>query len=184
MIYLQLFFAFLQVGLFSVGGGYAAIPLIQGQVVEQHGWLSADTFANLVTIAEMTPGPIAVNAATFTGIHIAGIGGAVIATLGCLFPSLILVTVLAILYQKLKSNPIFQNLLQSLRPVVVALIFSAGLKILLTAVGAETERVDFLSLGLFLGAFSVLRLRKWNPILVMCLCGGVRLLWFTVRSLL
>ncbi len=78
MIYLQLFFSFLQVGLFSIGGGYAAIPLIQSQAVDKYGWLSLSEFTNLVTVAEMTPGPIGVNAATFTGIQIAGVGGAVV----------------------------------------------------------------------------------------------------------
>ena len=73
MIYFQLFFSFLQVGLFSVGGGYAAMPLIQSQVVEQHPWLTLQEFTDLITIAEMTPGPIAVNSATFVGIRIAGI---------------------------------------------------------------------------------------------------------------
>ena len=77
MIYLQLFLSFVQIGLFSVGGGYAAIPLIQSQVVETHGWLSMNEFTNLITIAEMTPGPIGVNSATFTGLQIAGIPGAI-----------------------------------------------------------------------------------------------------------
>ena len=71
MIYLQLFLSFLQIGAFSFGGGYAAMPLIQEQVVLQHSWLTMDSFSNLVTIAEMTPGPIAVNAATFVGTQIA-----------------------------------------------------------------------------------------------------------------
>ena len=76
MIYIQLFLSFVQIGLFSVGGGYAAIPLIQSQVVETHGWLTMNEFTNLITIAEMTPGPIGVNSATFTGLQIAGIPGA------------------------------------------------------------------------------------------------------------
>ena len=78
MIYLQLFLSFLQVGMFSVGGGYAAMPLIQSQVVEQHGWLTMQEFTDLVTIAEMTPGPITVNSATFVGIRMAGIPGALV----------------------------------------------------------------------------------------------------------
>ena len=90
MIYLQLFLSFLQIGAFSFGGGYAAMPLIQEQVVLQHSWLTMDSFSNLVTIAEMTPGPIAVNAATFVGTQIAGIPGAIVATLGCILPSCIL----------------------------------------------------------------------------------------------
>ena len=82
MIYWQLFLSFLQVGMFSVGGGYAAMPLIQSQVVEQHPWLTMQEFTDLITIAEMTPGPIAVNAATFVGLRMASFPGAVIATLG------------------------------------------------------------------------------------------------------
>ena len=82
MIYIQLFLSFVQIGLFSVGGGYAAIPLIQSQVVETHGWLTMNEFTNLITIAEMTPGPIGVNSATFTGLQIAGIPGAIAATIG------------------------------------------------------------------------------------------------------
>lgn len=86
MIYLQLFLSFLQVGAFSIGGGYAAMPLIQSQVVTSHGWLTMSEFTDLITIAEMTPGPIAVNSATFVGIRIAGVGGAVIATLAVSSP--------------------------------------------------------------------------------------------------
>ena len=87
MIYLQLFLSFIQVGVFSVGGGYAAMPLIQSQVVTRYGWLSMNEFTDLITIAEMTPGPIAVNSATFVGIRIAGVVGAIIATFGCILPS-------------------------------------------------------------------------------------------------
>ena len=90
MIYLQLYLSFLQVGLFSVGGGYAAMPLIRSQVVELHPWMTLQEFTNLITIAEMTPGPIAVNCATFVGLRIAQLPGAVIATLGCITPALVL----------------------------------------------------------------------------------------------
>ena len=86
MIYIQLFLSFLQIGLFSVGGGYAAIPLVQSLIVERQGWITMTEFTNLITIAEMTPGPIAVNSATFVGIRIAGLPGAVAATWGCIFP--------------------------------------------------------------------------------------------------
>ena len=80
MIYLQLFLSFLQIGMFSFGGGYAAMPLIQGQVVTLHGWLTISEFTDLITISQMTPGPIAVNSATFVGMKIAGIPGAIVAT--------------------------------------------------------------------------------------------------------
>ena len=100
MIYLELFLSFLQIGLFSFGGGYAAMPLIQGQVVNGHHWLSMTEFTDLITISQMTPGPIAVNSATFVGIRIAGIPGALVATLGCILPSCLIVTLIASFYLK------------------------------------------------------------------------------------
>ena len=103
MIYLQLFWSFIQIGMFSFGGGYAAMPLIQGQVVNTHEWLTMTEFTDLITISQMTPGPIAVNSATFVGMKIAGIPGAVVATLGCILPSCIIVTILAKLYLKYRN---------------------------------------------------------------------------------
>ena len=97
MIYIQLFLSFIQVGMFSIGGGYAAMPLIQSQVVQGHGWLTMSEFTDLITIAEMTPGPIAVNSATFVGIRIAGVPGAMVATFGCILPSCIIVSILAMI---------------------------------------------------------------------------------------
>ena len=114
MIYIQLFLSFLQVGALSFGGGYAAMPLIQEQVVNLHGWLSMSEFTNLITIAEMTPGPIAVNSATFVGMQISGILGAVIATLGCILPSCIIVTLLAYVYMKYRNMSLLQGTLSSL----------------------------------------------------------------------
>ena len=175
MIYLQLFLSFLQVGLFSVGGGYAAIPLIQSQVVTTHSWLTTAEFIDLTTIAEMTPGPIAINAATFVGIRVAGLSGAIIATLGSITPALFLVSLLAKLYLRYQKLDTMQRILGSLRPALVALIAGAGLTILLTVLfGGASPAWASLSLSgaaLFLGAFFVLRKFKWNPIAVMSLCG-------------
>ena len=95
MIYLQLFLSFLQIGALSFGGGYAAMPLIQQQVTENHSWLTLTQFADIMAIAEMTPGPIAINSATFVGIRVAGIPGALVATFGCVLPSCVIVTLLA-----------------------------------------------------------------------------------------
>lgn len=103
MIYLQLFLSFLQIGMFSFGGGYAAMPLIQGQVVTAHHWLSMEEFTDLITISQMTPGPIAINSATFVGTKIAGTGGALAATFGCILPSCIIVTCIARLYLKYRN---------------------------------------------------------------------------------
>lgn len=94
-IFFKLFWSFFQIGLFSIGGGYAAMPLIQNQVVAIHGWLTMTQFADIITIAEMTPGPIAINSATFVGTQVAGLPGAIIATIGCVLPSCIIVLTLA-----------------------------------------------------------------------------------------
>jgi len=177
---LQLFWSFLQVGCFSIGGGYAAIPLIQSQVVERYSWLSMNEFTDLITIAEMTPGPIAVNSATFVGIRIAGISGAIIATFGCILPSIIVVSILAWVYYKYKNISTLQNVLSSLRPAVVALIAGAGVSILKTAVfsgqDAALSSINWVELASFLAAFIALRKFKWNPILMMLLCGIVGLI--------
>ena len=133
MTYLQLFLSFLQIGALSFGGGYAAMPLIQEQIVTRHGWLSMGEFTDLVTIAEMTPGPIAINAATFVGTRVAGIPGAMAATVGCILPACILVTLIARLYLKYRDLAVLQGVLGSLRPAVVAMIASAGILILLNA---------------------------------------------------
>ena len=176
MIYLQLFWNFLQIGLFSIGGGYAAMPLIQEKVVEEHGWLAMSEFTDLLTIAEMTPGPIAVNSATFVGIRIAGIGGAIVATLGSIFPSLFIVSFLAFVYYKYQSLHTLQSVLSSLRPAVVALIFSAGLSILIQVVFEDgillPDSVNWIGIVLFAGAFFALRKFHLNSILVMALCGA------------
>ena len=178
MIYLELLWSFLQIGLFSIGGGYAAMPLIQAQVVEQHGWLSMNEFIDLVTIAEMTPGPIAVNSATFVGIRIAGPWGAVVATLGCILPSLFIVSALAFIYFRYRNLSVLQSVLASLRPAVVALIASAGISILLKVLfpGTLFADLNWTGLALFSTAFLILRRFRWNPILVMTLCGAAGLL--------
>lgn len=175
MIYLKLFLSFLQVGIFSIGGGYAAIPLIQSQVVVNHGWLTMSEFTDLVTIAEMTPGPIAINSATFVGIRIAGLPGAVIATFGCIIPSLFMVSLLAFVYYRCKNLSLLQSVLASLRPAVVALIASAGLSILLQAAfsggSVSGQQLNLFGLCLFAAAFFALRKFKINPVLVILSCG-------------
>ena len=100
ILLLKLFFAFIQVGLFSVGGGYAAIPLIQAQVVNIYELMTMEEFTDLITIAEMTPGPISINASTFVGTRLAGPFGAFICTLGCIIPSFIICLTLAHFYYK------------------------------------------------------------------------------------
>lgn len=178
MIYLELFWSFLQIGLFSFGGGYAAMPLIQGQVVTDHGWLSMTEFTDLITISQMTPGPIAINSATFVGIKIAGIPGALVATIGCILPSCIIVTLVAKLYLKYRNMAVLQGVLNSLRPAVVAMIASAGISILITAFwGNEAEVVlsqtNWVMVLIFAGCIVLLQKFRMNPIRVMILAGVV-----------
>lgn len=186
MIYLKLFFSFLQIGCFSFGGGYAAMPLIQEQVVTLNHWLSMNAFTDLVTIAEMTPGPIAVNAATFVGTQIAGTPGAVAATLGCILPSCIFVTLLAFIYTKYRNLSLLQGTLASLRPAVVAMIAKAGLTIVISTffvnglISFTRENVSVRMVLYFILAVVLLRKVKLNPILVMVLCGLLEVSYYTV----
>lgn len=172
MILLDLFLAFLQVGAFSVGGGYVAIPLIQSIAVDGYAWLTAAEFGNLVTIAEMTPGPIVINAATFVGQRMAGLPGAIVASLASIIPSLILTTLLSWVYARSRSGQTMQTILQLLRAVVVSLIASAALKLLASA--AMLNGVVFWpGLVIFCGAMLLLRFKKGGPIQIMALCGVV-----------
>ena len=137
MLLFKLFFAFMQIGAFSVGGGYAAIPLIQEQIVNIHGLMTMEEFSDLITVAEMTPGPILINAATFVGMRVAGVPGVpgvLLCTLGCVVPSFCICLTLAHFYYKYRSIKGVQIVLGALRPAVVALIASAGASILLLGV--------------------------------------------------
>lgn len=179
MILIKLFLSFLQVGLFSIGGGYAALPLIQQQVVEINHWLTNTEFTDLITISQMTPGPIAINSATFVGIQIAGIWGAIIATIGCVLPSTIIVLILAHIYYKYKKLTVVQGVLGGLKPAVVALITSAGISIIIVAfwgskrISANPADINYIAVGLFAVSLFLLRRFKFNPILVMTGTGVV-----------
>lgn len=180
MIYIQLFLSFLQIGLFSFGGGYAAMPLIQEQIVNTHGWLSMSEFTDLITISQMTPGPIAINSATFVGIKIAGLAGAAVATAGCILPSCVIVTLLAKIYLKYRNVKTFQSVLDSLRPAVVAMIAAAGVSILTSAFWKNADKIilaetDWSMALIFLICLVLLIKVKWNPILVMLLAGAMKL---------
>lgn len=173
----QLFLSFIQVGLFSVGGGYAAIPLIENQIVEVHGLMSMEEFTDLITIAEMTPGPISINSATFVGIRLAGIPGAIICTLGCILPSFFICLALAYFYYKYRQLNGMQKILSTMRPAVVALIASAGLSILLLGLfGGATAtwgNLRPIECALFLFAFFCLRKYHLNAIQIIFGTGVV-----------
>ena len=176
MIYIKLFLSFLQVGILSFGGGYASMPIIQVQVVDYHKWLSLSEFTDLISISQMTPGPIAVNSATFVGIKVAGIPGALVATLGCILPSIIIVSIISCLYLKYRKMELLQSVLKMLRPAVVALISTAGVSILITAFFGEAGIVLLSNLKIqMVVIFSIcvflLLKMKIDPILIMILAG-------------
>lgn len=178
MIYLELIWSFIQIGLFSIGGGYAAMPLIEHQACEVHSWLTLQEFADIVTISEMTPGPITINSATFVGIQVAGIPGALAATLGCIIPSSIIVTLLAFIYYRFKRLEAVQSVLKGLRPAIIAMIATAGLSLFNMAVfnGDAANEINAAALILFILAFIVLRIWKPSPIIVMAGSGVIALI--------
>lgn len=186
MIYLQLFLSFLQIGMFSFGGGYAAMSLIQEQVVTTHGWLSMREFTDLITISEMSPGPIAINAATFVGIKIAGVPGAIASTLGCILPSCIIVTLIAKIYLKYRKMDMLQSILGSLRPAVVAMIASAGISILISAFWGEISNISILGtnwtlVAIFAVCVLLIQKFKMHPIGVMVFAGIINIIVSSVH---
>lgn len=175
MLILQLYASFFMVGLLTIGGGYASLPLIKEQTVVVHQWLTMTEFSDLITISEITPGPIAINAATFVGIKTAGLPGAIVATLGFVTAPFIIVSLLYWIYKKYRSLDVMQGILGGLRPAVVALIASAGLSILILALwgedGVMLGSVNILSAVLMIAAFAGLRRFKPNPIFAIAGCG-------------
>lgn len=181
MIYLQLFLSFLQVGAFSFGGGYAAMPLIKQQVITAHHWLSVSEFTDLISISQMTPGPIAVNSATFVGIKIAGIPGAICATIGCVLPSCVIVGIISYFYLKYRHMDKLQSVLKMLRPAVVALITTAGVSILTTAFFGESFNTLKIHLVVIFGICVILLTKyKCDPILVMLLAGVMNTIYYFI----
>lgn len=176
MIYWQLFLSFLQIGLFSFGGGYAALPLIQQQVVTIHGWLSMEALADLITISEMTPGPIAINAATFVGLQMGGLPGALVGTFALILPACIILSVLSVVYKRYQDLAVVHGILDGIRPAVVAMIASAGISILLQALWplgfslGTLATVDLVALIIFV--ISLFVLRKWKPSPILIIVGS------------
>ena len=190
MILLKLFFAFIQVGLFSVGGGYAAIPLIQEQIVDIYGMMTLEEFSDLITVAEMTPGPISINSATFVGMRVAGIPGVIICSVGCIIPSFCICLILAHFYYKYRSVKGVQVVLSAMRPAVVALIASAGASILMLVLfqseiqNLVVENFRIVEFVIFAVALFLLRKFKMNAITIILGSGVVGTIVYTVINLI
>ena len=177
---IKLFISFFKIGLFSFGGGYAALALIQQEVVVENGWLALGEFNDLITISQMTPGPIALNSATFVGQRVAGFPGSLAASLGCILPSAIIVGSLSYFYKKYKDLDSLNEVLKFLRPAIVVMVLIAGLDILQTALfdinPVAFENLDIRMLGLFIGAFIIMQKKDYDPIKVMLASGAVYLI--------
>ena len=141
MIYLTLFLEFFKVGLFCFGGAFGMIPLIE-ETVMHYGWLSDSEFFDLIGVCESTPGPIAVNMATYIGSVQGGIFGSIAATLGVVMPSFLIILLVASVMKNLTENRVFRGFMQGVKPVIVALILSTGVILLVKAVGAADLAVS------------------------------------------
>ncbi|MDK2897054.1 MAG: chromate transporter [Candidatus Atribacteria bacterium] len=172
MIYLQLFLAFLRVGFFSFGGGMAALPLIEKEVVDTYQWLSNGEFLELVALSELTPGPIGINCATFTGFKVIGIWGSLVATSAFCLPSILLVTLVFHSLSHFEENIWVQRFLRGLRPVVIALIGIAAYSL------AQKGIKDWFAVGLGMIVFIFVYRKKTNPILFLLLSGVAGLIWY------
>ena len=187
MIYLKLFWSFLKIGVFSFGGGYAAIPLVEDIIVNQNNWLTVGEFTDLITISQMTPGPISVNSATFVGLDVAGFWGAFFATLGNLLPSFVIVTFIAWLYLRYRTIDTLQNVLKVLQPAVIAMIAAAGVSLIITAFWGldpiQFANTSITAVVLFILSLILLIKYGVKPITVMVLAGVLNLVWYLFLGL-
>jgi len=133
LIYVQLFFEFFKTGLFAVGGGLATIPFLN-EIADRLGWFSREFLGNMIAVAESTPGPIGVNVATYAGFTVSGLLGALVATLGLITPSVIIILIISMVLEKFRENPLVTRSFYGIRPVVTGMIAAVALELILTAV--------------------------------------------------
>lgn len=179
MIYLQLFLSYLKIGFFGFGGGYAMLSLIQNEIVEQRGWLTATQFADIVAVSQITPGPIAINSATYIGYTVAGFAGSIIATFAVCLPSLTLMLLLTRFFLRHRENRFVQSVVKAVGPVVVGMIASAALLLMFPISGKNENFTDAWSWILFAaclyGSF-----RKVNPILMIILSAAIGVVIYAI----
>lgn len=179
MIFFQLFYTFFFIGAFTVGGGYAMLSLIEHQVVEVHAWISETAFTDIVAISQMTPGPIGINSATYIGYSVLEASGAapwvcvlgsMTSTFAIVLPSFLIMMAIVLLYEKLRSNGVFNGVMSSLRPVAVGLIGAAAILLM-----NGENFIDWKSWVIFAAAFCASMWTKLSPILLILLAGVVGL---------
>lgn len=172
MIWIELFWTFFKIGLFTFGGGYAMIPLIKSEVLS-HGWAETEDILNFIAVSESTPGPFAVNMATFIGRTTGGIFGAVCATVGVILPSFLIILIVACTYEKFKKSRTVQGAMTGLKPAVVGMIAAA-----LISLGMEvfvpkenTSIVSFVVSAAIFAAMILPALKKKSPIMIILISG-------------
>ena len=181
MILIELFLTFFKIGLFTFGGGYAMLPLIQEEVLA-HEWMELSNLVNFIAVSESTPGPFAINIATYVGSQMGGILGAAAATLGVVMPSFIIILIVAKCYEKFKNSKAVKGCMSGLKPAVIGLIGSAAVSIAATVLAPEGfsfsifTNIDFyISVAIF-ALCAVLVFKKVHPILVICLAAALGIL--------
>ena len=167
MIYWQLIYVYLKIGLFGFGGGYAMLSLIQFEIVDRHHWLTLQQFTDIVAISQMTPGPIGINSATYIGYSVTGsVWGAVVATVAVCLPSFLMVLFISYFFVKFKNNKYVNAAMSGLLPMSVALIGAAALLLM-----NGENFIDYKSILIFIAAFILTWRYKVYPILMICLAG-------------
>lgn len=175
-----IFLVFFKIGLFSIGGGYAVIPMIQNEVVGRQHWVSDKVFTDIITISQMTPGPLAINTSTFVGLQTAGISGAVTASVGCAISGVLISLFLYRFFQKHKGSAYVFEVMKGLKSASIGLIMSAaGVILMITFFGSAGiadknnffQALDRTAVCIFLVSFLLLRKWKLNPMLIMLLTG-------------
>ena len=165
MIYLRLFISYLKIGFFGFGGGYAMLSLIQNEVVVQNQWMTNAEFADIVAVSQMTPGPIAINSATYIGYTVAGFWGSVVATVAVCLPALTLMILITRFFLLLRDNRYVKGAIAGMRPIVVGMIGAAALLLMFPKTSEGASFIDGWSWALFAIAM-VAALKKFNPILL------------------
>ncbi|BDD05998.1 chromate transporter [Aureibacter tunicatorum] len=176
MIYIKLFYTFFKIGLFSFGGGLAMLPLIEHEMLA-NDWMSTEQFMNIVSISQMTPGAISVNCATYIGVQVGGIPGAIIATAGLAAPSIIIIIALAKILSKLKNNPLKIAFFYGVKPITIALILFAGIIIAQNTLIID-KTPDFIAIAITIASFIVSAKFKVHPLINILVCGIIGLLIF------
>ena len=179
MIFWQLFVSYLKIGFFGFGGGYAMLSLIQNEIVVRHGWMTNSEFADIIAVSQITPGPIAINSATYVGYTVcsqqggvaAGILGAMLATFSVCLPALTVMLLITKFFLRLHNNRLVEGAMRGMRPVVIGMIASAALLLMFPSAGASAEDVNFIDgwSWILFGATFVASLRRVNPILLIAL---------------